>query len=415
MRILCTAPLLVCATLAFAQRPTPGPATSFILRPARVFDGDTMHEGWSVIVKGDRIDSAGANVTLAGATTVDLPGLTLMPGMVEAHSHVLLHAYTEAVWNDQVAHEGLALRVARATNHLKSTLMAGFTTIRDLGTEGAGYADVELKQAVEQGIIPGPRMLVSTRAIVATGTYGPKGFVPEWTVPQGAEEADGIDHLSKVVRDQIGRGADWIKLYGDYRWGPHPGSHPTFSLDELKLAVETAKNAGVPVAVHTSTVEGMRRAALAGAETIEHGNEGTPEIFRLMKEHNVAWCPTLTAGGGQLPAKGQPESPALARKHAVFKAGLDAGVTIVNGSDSGTFPHGDNARELEAMNAFGMSTINTLKAATSVAGKVLHMDIGIVKQGMLADLIAVEGNPAQDISAVRKVKFVMKGGAVYKQ
>ena len=408
--------LLLAGTLAaIAQSPAPRPTTTYLLKPARVFDGETMHEGWTVVVKADRIEAAGASVTSPGATTIDLPNLTLMPGMVEAHSHVLLHAYTETSWNDQVAHEGLALRVARATNHLNATLLAGFTTIRDLGTEGAGYADVELKQAVEQGIVPGPRMLVSTRAIVATGTYGPKGYVPEWTVPQGAEEADGIDHLSKVVRDQIGRGADWIKLYGDYRWGPHPGSHPTFSLDELKLAVEIARNAGVPVAVHTSTVEGMRRAALAGAETIEHGNEGTPEIFRLMKEHNVAWCPTLTAGGLQLPVKGQPESPALARKRAVFKAGLDSGVTIVNGSDSGTFPHGDNARELEAMVGFGMSPVNALKAATSVAGKVLHMEIGTVKQGMLADLIAVEGNPAQDISSTRKVKFVMKGGTVYKQ
>ena len=408
--------LLLCTALAgLAQTPAARPTTTFLLKPARVFDGDAMHEGWSVLVKSDRIEAAGPNLSAPGATAVDLPGLTLMPGMVEAHSHVLLHAYTEASWNDQVAHEGLALRVARATNHMKATLLAGFTTIRDLGTEGAGYADVELKQAVEQGIVPGPRMLVSTRAIVATGTYGPKGYVPEWTVPQGAEEADGVDSLTKVVRDQIGRGADWIKLYGDYRWGPHPGSHPTFSLDELKLAVATARNAGVPVAIHTSTVEGMRRAALAGAETIEHGNDGTPEIFRLMKEHNVAWCPTLTAGGLQIPEKGQPESPALSRKRAVFKAGLDSGVTIINGSDSGTFPHGDNARELEAMVSFGMTPVNALKAATSVAGKVLHMEIGTVKQGMLADLIAVDGDPAKDISATRRVKFVMKGGMVYKQ
>jgi imidazolonepropionase-like amidohydrolase len=258
-----------------------------------------MHENWAVRVKGDRVEAAGpaSGIETAGAKVVDLPGTTLLPGLVEGHSHILLHAYSETPWNDQVGHEGLALRVARATNHLRSTLMAGFTTIRDLGTEGAGYADVELKQAVNQGIIPGPRMLVSTRAIVASGSYGPKGFALEWRVPQGAEEADGIDSLIRVVRDQIGHGADWVKLYGDYRWGPNPGSHPTFSLEEMKLAVETARSAGVPVAVHASTVEGMRRAILAGVETIEHGNEATPEIFKLMAEHHVAWCPTLTAGG----------------------------------------------------------------------------------------------------------------------
>src|SRR5580658_6979441 len=223
-------------------------ATPIVLKPARVFDGDAMHEGWVVLVKGDRIEQAGPSVDITGATVLDLPGTTLMPGLVEGHSHILLHAYNETSWNDQVAHESLGVRIARATNHLRATLAAGFTTVRDLGTEGAQYADVELKQAVNQGIIPGPRILASTRAIVATGSYQPKGFALEWRVPQGAEEAD-IDSISRVVRDQIGHGADWIKLYADYRWGPTPGAHPTFSVEELKLAVETAKSANVPVAV----------------------------------------------------------------------------------------------------------------------------------------------------------------------
>jgi imidazolonepropionase-like amidohydrolase len=387
-----------------------------ILKPARVFDGDAMHEGWAVRVKGERIEAVGpdAGAAVAGATVVDLPGTTLTPGLVEGHSHILLHSYNETSWTDQVSREGLALRVARATNHLRATLQAGFTTVRDLGTEGAGYADVELKQAVNQGIIPGPRILASTRAIVATGSYQPK-FIAEWNVPQGAEEADGVDSLTRVVRDQIGKGADWIKMYADYRWGPLAGSRPTFSVDELKLAVETAKSAGVPVAVHSNTAEGMRRAALAGVETIEHGGEGTPDVFKLMVEHHVALCPTITAGAGPWPPA-NPEAPANQRKRASFKAALDAGVTIINGSDVGTFPHGDNARELDAMVAYGMAPAAALKSATSVAARVLHMEnqIGWVKSGLYADLAAFDGDPTRDIAALHRVKFVMKNGVVYK-
>jgi len=415
---LTVAAALVIVAPSAAQRGQSAAADAVtILKPARVWDGDTMHEGWSVRVKGERIDAVGpeAAAAAAGARVIDLAGTTLTPGLVEGHSHILLHAYSETSWTDQVSREGLALRVARATNHLRSTLLAGFTTVRDLGTEGAQYADVELKQAVAQGIIPGPRVLASTKAIVATGSYQPK-FVVEWNVPQGAEEADGIDSLTRVVRDQIGKGADWIKMYADYRWGPMPGSRPTFSVDELKLAVETAKSVGVPVAVHANTAEGMRRAALAGVETIEHGGEGTPEIFKLMAERHVALCPTITAGAGPWPPA-NPDSPAAQRKRASFKAALDAGVTIINGSDVGTFPHGDNARELDAMVAYGMPIAAALKSATSVAAKVLHMEsqIGAVKAGLYADVVAFDGDPTKDLSALRRVKFVMKNGTVYKQ
>ncbi len=413
--------LSICLLLAVAPLAAQAQApAAMLLKPARVFDGEAMHEGWAVRVAGDRIEAAGpaAGIDAAGAQVVELAGATLMPGLVEGHSHIMLHAYNETPWNDQVLHEGLALRAARAVNHLRATLMAGFTTMRDLGTEGAGYADVELKQAVNQGIVPGPRLLVATRAIVATGAYGPKGFALEWRVPQGAEAADGVDSLTRVVRDQIGHGADWIKLYGDYRWGPLPGAHATFSLEEMKLAVATARDAGVPVAVHAGSPEGMRRAILAGAETIEHGDGGTPELFKLMVERHVALCPTLAATEATAQyagwKKGQPEPPSIVQKRAIFKAALAAGVTILSGSDIGVFPHGENAREIELMVDYGMPRLDALKAATSVAGRVLHMNIGEVKPGMFADLIAVDGDPATDISALRRVKFVMKAGTVYK-
>ena len=316
--------------------------------------------------------------------------------------------------------ESLAERVCRATNHAKENLFSGFTTLRDLGTEGAGYADVGIKAAIEKGIIPGPRLLVTTKAIIATGSYAPKGFAPEWHIPQGAEEADGPT-LRTVVRDQISKGADWIKVYADYPHGPGRGSKPVFTLEELKLTVETAKDAGVPVVAHANSAEGMKRATLAGVETIEHGSEGDAEVFRLMAKQGVALCPTLAADEAMMKytgwKPGTAEPARLRSKRDTMKLALDAGVTIVNGSDIGVFAHGEGVRELELLVNFGLTPAAAIRSATSIAANAMHMEtkIGTVKIGLLADLIAVEGDPTKEIKSLRNVRLVMKGGKVYWQ
>ncbi|MPR36357.1 metal-dependent hydrolase family protein [Salmonirosea aquatica] len=399
--------------------------SSYLLRPDRVFDGESMHENWSVWVKGERIVAVG-NATdfpaeVSQAEVVVLAGMTLLPGLIEGHSHLFLHPYNETPWDDQVLKESRAYRTARAVKHAELTLLAGFTTVRDLGTEGAEYDDVGLKKAINEGIIPGPRMIVATRALVATGSYGPTGFGADVAVPQGAEEADGHDGLIRAVRTQIGKGADLIKIYADYRWGPSGETRPTYSEDEIRLIVETARSSGRPVVAHASTAEGMRRAIQAGVETIEHGNGGTLEIWKLMKDKNVALCPTLAAGDAISQYRGwkkgqDPEPERITQKKNNFKQALSAGVTMVMGGDVGVYAHGTNAREMELMVEYGMKPLDVLKAATSGNARIFHQEqqIGSVKSGLLADLVAVRGNPAAVIQDLQKVAWVMKGGKIYK-
>ncbi|MEQ9300713.1 MAG: amidohydrolase family protein [Cyclobacteriaceae bacterium] len=400
-------------------------AQRYLLKPDRVFDGTEMNDGWWVVVNENKIDWVGPSSQYKnqkGITEIDLSGRTLMPGMIEGHSHILLHPYNEANWNDQVLVESEAERVARAVVHCEASLMAGVTTMRDLGSEGADYADVGVKQAIEKGVVPGPRLIVAGRAIVATGSYGPKGFHDRVTVPLGAEPADGHDDLIRIVRDQIGKGADIIKVYADYRWGPEGQAMPTFSEEELRTIVEVAASSGRHVVAHAATAEGMRRAVNAGVYTIEHGDGGTEEVFKLMASKGVALCPTLAAGDAISQYRGwnkgvDPDPERIVNKKKSFKMAMDAGVEMVFGGDVGVFPHGDNVRELEMMVEYGMSTAAVLKAATSDNARLLQIEdkLGSVQPGLLADLIAVEGTPDTDISALRKVSFVMKGGKIYRQ
>lgn len=406
------------ATLPAAETPA---AAAILLKPAAVFDGvdGQVHVGWQVLIEGDKIIAVGPNLTVpAGASVIDLPGDTLIPGMIEGHGHLFLHPYNETPWDDQVLHEPLALRTARAVASAKATLMAGFTSERDLGTEGAGYADVGLKEAIEKGVVPGPRLQVATRAIVALGAYGPKGFEPGVEIPQGAEEVSGVDSIVAAVRRQIAAGADWIKLYADYRWRPGEDSRATLSLDEMKAAVAAAHDAGRPVAVHAATAEGMSRAIAAGVDTIEHGYGGTREIFAAMAVKGIALCPTLAASDAVARYRGwngsEPAPPAVALNRSSFKLAIAAGVRMCMGGDVGVFAHGQNAREMELMVAGGMSPVQVLIAATWGNARWFGLDkrLGAVKPGLIADLVAVEGNPAADIAAVRRVALVMKGGVV---
>lgn len=390
--------------------------------PDAIFDGvsNKLIRNKAVLVSGGKIVAIETPEALGKGDVIriDLSGKTLMPGLIDLHSHVLLHPYDETNWNDQVLKESWAERALRAGNHLKRTLEAGYTTLRDLGSEGAGYVDVGVRQALEKGVIPGPRLIVAGKAIVATGSYGPKGFAENVTVPLGAEPADGVD-LVRVTRDQIGHGADFIKVYADYRWGPNGEAMPTFSIEEIRSIVETARSSGRYTVAHASTPEAMRRAILGGVETIEHGSTGTSEVFALMKDKGVAWCPTLAAGEAISQYQGWekgagPDPQRVKDQKQAFTAALAAGVTMCAGSDVGVFDHGDNAWELELMVEYGMSNHEVLRSATSVNAELLHMhdQIGQVKAGHLAELIAVDGNPLEDIGALRQVSFVLQGNTV---
>ena len=394
-----------------------------LLKPDRVFDGEQMHTDWIVLVKNNRIEETG-NMKFklpAGTQIIELKGCTLLPGLIEGHSHLFLHPYNETSWDDQVLKESRAERTARAVEHAKATLMAGFTTVRDLGTEGSMYDDVGLKTAIEKGVVPGPRMICATRAIVAKGTYGPRSLSPDVVFPQGAAEVAGIEDLTNEVYLQISKGADVIKIYADYRWGPNEEALPTFSAEAIGWATAIVKTGGRQVVCHATTAEGMKRAVLGGASTIEHGDNGTEDVFKLMKEKGVALCPTLAAGDAVEQYKGwkkdiDSEPQSIINKKKSFALALKSGVTICMGGDVGVFAHGDNAREVEMMVEYGMKPIDVLRSTTSINADVFGYSerIGRIKKNLFADIVAVEGDPSDDIKNIRKIKLVMKDGIVYR-
>jgi len=336
----------------------------------------------------------------------------VIPGLIDLHTHLLLHPYDEASWDDQVLKESLELRTIRATAAAAATLRSGFVAVRDLGTEGAGLADIALRTAIAQGMIQGPRVFASTRAIVALGCYGPSlaAGVPH----KGAQEVNGADAARAAAREQIAAGADWIKVYADYRRAPGARPSPTLSEAELAAICDECKSAGVPVAAHASTDDGIRRAVLAGVRTIEHGTQASDATLQLMAERGVVLCPCLAANEAVVRYAGR-RGPAAARLdpgRVTVQRALQKGVTVACGTDAGVFRHGDNARELELLVAAGMTPVQALAAATSTAAAVLGRtgELGTIAVGARPGLVVLRGDPLQDIAAVRQVEAVYVAG-----
>lgn len=385
-----------------------------------------VREDIGILVRGQRIEAVGSWNTMAGgaadADVLDLAKATVLPGLIDAHTHVLLQGdITVEDYDVQLLKESIPYRALRASAACRTALMNGFTTLRDLETEGAMYADVDLKRAIANGVIPGPRLFVATRAFSATGMYPLSGYSWELKVPEGVQIVDGVDQIRRAVREQVKYGADWIKVYVDRGYFLEPGgrlrSKLNFTPEELKAFVDEAHRIGRPTAAHAMAWDGIDAALTAGFDTIEHGSGFTEDLMDRAIKQGVWWCPTLYVGRWVAEGRGGiwKQTPALLAK--AFRRSVEKGVNIANGSDAGGYAWSENqAKELAIMAENGMTPMQAIQAATSKAAKLLGQTkyLGCISVGAYADIIAVDGDPLKDISELQRVSFVMKGGVVYK-
>jgi imidazolonepropionase-like amidohydrolase len=417
-------------TTLLAAQGAPGPKRTLI-HAGRLIDGvaDSARRDQGILIEGERILEVGPWAAVQGragaAERIDLSAMTVLPGLIDAHTHILLNGdITAQDYDDQLLKESIPYRAIRATANVRASLMNGFTALRDLETEGAMYADVDVKTAIARGVIPGPRMYVATRAFAPTGMYPLSGYSWELRVPEGVQIVDGADAIRKAVREQVKYGADWIKVYADRRYYVADDgklhSWPNWTDEEFKAFVDEAHRLGRKVAAHAMGFEGIDAALRAGVNTIEHGDGLTPELMERMVRQHVYWCPTIFVGAYVAPGRGGVWPKMAELEKAAFGEALRHGMLglIANGTDAGGYAWTENqAKELDYMVRYGMTPMQAIEAATSVAASLLDAgkDLGAVVPGRYADLVAVAGDPLKDITELQRVGWVMKGGVVYKR